>query len=139
MGDARGVRRQQAFRISRLHDVSLWNEPIAVTVEFRNFSTIGDKSPYHSLRADSRRAVPITYRGALFFDRKIRITRTTTAKIPATTRIRVTLSIVSPSESDYEKGLGSRRATEARASNPLPPFRMCPDCSPRAVLSRLVC
>src|SRR5215475_2412028 len=36
-----------------------------------------------------------TYRGALFFDRKIRITRTTAAKIPATTRIRVTLSIVS--------------------------------------------
>jgi hypothetical protein len=39
---------------------------------------------------------PATYRGARFFDRKIRITRTTTAKIPDTTRIRVTLSIVSP-------------------------------------------
>ena len=36
------------------------------------------------------------YRGALFLDRKIRITRTKNAKIPATTRIRVTLSIVAP-------------------------------------------
>lgn len=39
---------------------------------------------------------PGTYRGALFLDRKISITRTTAAKIPATTRMRVTLSIVAP-------------------------------------------
>jgi DNA-binding NarL/FixJ family response regulator len=34
------------------------------------------------------------YRGAFFFDRKIRITSTTTARTPATTRITVTLSMV---------------------------------------------
>jgi hypothetical protein len=62
-----------------------------VNEQYGDFSSIIGWSSLR--RSDMTRSR--TYRGALFFDRKIRITRTATAKIPATTRIRVMLSIAS--------------------------------------------
>ena len=54
----------------------------------------GGSAPAFQIKAD--RQADLGYRGAFFRARKTKITNTMTAKIPATTRISVTLSIGVP-------------------------------------------